>query len=87
MKPLSVSIYEVLVPRLTRQRLTEPRCDSCCLAGYQSGKTFVFKSGAPRVKRSCNCGALYVSVDVKVPTKTFQEGLRRSSGAADADEL
>ncbi len=68
---LPVSIYEaalgtsvdVPTPDGTTVRLKVP-------AGTQSGKTFRFKNlGAPRVKDPATRGALYVSVDVKVPTK------------------
>jgi curved DNA-binding protein len=39
-------------------------------AGTQSGKVFRFKGlGAPNVKRKGSRGALYVTIDVKVPTR------------------
>jgi curved DNA-binding protein len=68
---LPVSIYEaalgtsvdVPTPEGKTVRLKVP-------AGTQSGKVFRFKGlGAPNVKRKGSRGALYVTIDVKVPTR------------------
>ena len=68
---LPISMYEaalgatveVPTPDGTTVRLKVP-------AGTQNGKTFRFRElGAPRVKNPDSRGALYVSVDVKVPTR------------------
>ena len=54
---------EVPTPDGTTVRLKVP-------TGTQNGKTFRFRElGAPRVKNPDSRGALYVSVDVKVPTR------------------
>lgn len=85
---LPVSIYEaalgtsvdVPTPDGTTVRLKVP-------AGTQSGKTFRFKSlGAPRVKNPTTRGALYVSVDVKVPTKLSKKERDALQALLDADE-
>ena len=85
---LPVSIYEaalgtsvdVPTPDGTTVRLKVP-------AGTQSGKTFRFKNlGAPRVKDSATRGALYVSVDVKVPTKLSKKERDALQALLDADE-
>ncbi|WP_311406037.1 DnaJ C-terminal domain-containing protein [Lancefieldella rimae] len=68
---LPISMYEaalgatveVPTPDGTTVRLKVP-------AGTQNGKTFRFRElGAPRVKNPDSRGALYVSVDVKIPTR------------------
>ena len=85
---LPVSIYEaalgtsvdVPTPDGTTVRLKVP-------AGTQSGKTFRFKNlGAPRVKDPATRGALYVSVDVKVPTKLSKKERDALQALLDADE-
>ena len=85
---LPVSIYEaalgtsvdVPTPDGTTVRLKVP-------AGTQSGKTFRFKNlGAPRVKNPTTRGALYVSVDVKVPTKLSKKERDALQALLDADE-
>ena len=85
---LPVSIYEaalgtsvdVPTPDGTTVRLKVP-------AGTQSGKTFRVKNlGAPRVKDPATRGALYVSVDVKVPTKLSKKERDALQALLDADE-
>ena len=85
---LPVSMYEaalgttvdVPTPDGTTVRLKVP-------AGTQTGKTFRFKElGAPRVKNSSARGALYVSVDVKIPTKLSKKERDALQALCDADE-
>ena len=85
---LPVSMYEaalgttvdVPTPDGTTVRLKVP-------AGTQTGKTFRFKElGAPRVKNSSARGALYVSVDVKIPTKLSKKERETLQTLCDADE-
>ena len=63
MRLLFGATVEVPTPDGTTVRLKVP-------AGTQNGKTFRFRElGAPRVKNPDSRGALYVSVDVKIPTR------------------
>ena len=56
-------------------------------AGTQNGKTFRFKDlGAPDVKRKGSKGALYVTVQVKVPTMLSKKERDALEALKSADE-
>ncbi|MCH4052982.1 MAG: J domain-containing protein [Atopobiaceae bacterium] len=84
---LPVSMYEAALG--TTVEVPTPEGGAVWLkvpAGTQSGKVFRFKGlGAPNVKRKGSRGALYVTIDVQVPTKLTDKERELLGELRDAD--
>jgi curved DNA-binding protein len=85
---LPISMYEAALGATVE--VPTPDGSTCRLkipAGTQEGRTFRFRDlGAPNVKRKGSRGALYVRVQVKVPTRLSTKEREQLTALRDADE-